>query len=110
MSPLEQEMNVSAMPAPMVAEMRKGREEALARVTDGLPPDLVAALRPRAAALRAQQRALVASGSRRRASGADPPAPRRGAAAGGAVGPSVRRAVRAAVRAGAPAARAPRPG
>jgi hypothetical protein len=60
MSPLEQEMDLSAMPAPMAAEMRKGREAALARVTEGLAPDLVEAVRPRAAALRAQQRALVA--------------------------------------------------
>ena len=59
MSPLEQEMDVSKMPASMVAEMRKGREDALARVTAALPADLVEALRPRAAALRTQQKMLV---------------------------------------------------
>jgi hypothetical protein len=61
MSPLEQEMDVSKMPAPMVEEMRKGREAGLARVTANLPPEVLEALRPRAAELRKQELALVAA-------------------------------------------------
>lgn len=52
MAPLEQEMDVSQMPPAMVAEMKKNREQALARVSEGQPAALLDALRPRAAALR----------------------------------------------------------
>ena len=67
MAPLDQEMNVGALPPAMVAEMRKGRETALARVSRALPPEVVEAVRPRAAALRAQEVALV--GARLQAAG-----------------------------------------
>jgi hypothetical protein len=57
--PLEQVMDVATMPAPLVAEVRKNRETALAGMTGTLPPELVEALRARASALRAQELALA---------------------------------------------------
>lgn len=67
MSPLEAEMNVATMPASMVADMRRAREEGLARLVATLPADVVEALRPRAADLRKQELALV--GARMKAAG-----------------------------------------
>ena len=67
MTPLEMEMNVSAMPANMVAEMRRTREEGLARLAAAMPADVVEALRPRAEALRKQELSLV--GARMKAAG-----------------------------------------
>jgi hypothetical protein len=60
LSPIEQEMNVSQMPAAMVAELKKSREQSLAQDTVGLAPALVDTLRSRAAALRKQDLALTA--------------------------------------------------
>ena len=60
MAPLEQEMDVSKLPATAVAELKKSREEGLAQATAELSPQLVEALRPRAAALRKQDLTLTA--------------------------------------------------
>jgi len=68
MAPIEQEMDVSSLPASSVAELKKSREEGLARDTVGLSPQLVEALKPRAAALRKQD--LTLTGERLKASGA----------------------------------------
>ena len=68
MAPLEQEMNVSSLPASAVAELKKSRDEGLARATAELSPQLVEALKPRAAALRKQD--LTLTGERLKASGA----------------------------------------
>jgi hypothetical protein len=68
MAPIEQEMDVSSLPASSVAELKKSREQGLARDTVGLSPQLVEALKPRAAALRKQDLALT--GERLKASGA----------------------------------------
>ena len=67
MAPLEAEMDVSQLPASMVAEMKKGRETALTRMSTELPAAVVEALRPRAAALRKQDLGLT--GERLRAAG-----------------------------------------
>jgi hypothetical protein len=61
------EMDMSQMPASMVEEMKKGREASLARMGTELPPDVMEALRARAAALRKQDLALT--GERLKASG-----------------------------------------
>jgi hypothetical protein len=68
MAPLEQEMNVSSLPASAVAELKKSRDEGLARATAELSPQLVEALKPRAAALRKQD--LTLTGERLKAAGA----------------------------------------
>ena len=60
MAPLEQEMDVSKLPATAVAEMKKSREAGLAQATAELSPQLVEALKPRAAALRKQDLTLTA--------------------------------------------------
>ena len=60
MSPIEQEMDVSKLPAAAVAELKKGREAEVTRATAELSPQLVEALRPRAAALRKQDLELTA--------------------------------------------------
>lgn len=60
-------MDVSKMPAAMVAQMQKGREEGLARVSSDLPPALVEALRDHAAALRKQE--VTLTGERLKAAG-----------------------------------------
>lgn len=60
MTPLEQQMDVSKMPEAAVAQLRQSHDEDLARAAKSLPPDVVAALRPRAAALSAQELALTA--------------------------------------------------
>lgn len=60
MAPLEQEMDVSKLPAASVAELKKGREAGLAQATAELSPALVDALKPRAAALRKQDLTLTA--------------------------------------------------
>jgi hypothetical protein len=60
MAPLEQEMDVSKLPASAVADLKKSREEGLARLAAELSPQLVEALTPRAAALRKQDLALTA--------------------------------------------------
>lgn len=61
MSPIENEMNTKDMPAPMVAQLQQGRDQALARSTATMSPDVVAALKPRAAALRKQDLELTAA-------------------------------------------------
>ena len=68
MAPIEQEMDVSSLPASSVAELKKSREQGFARDTVGLSPQLVEALKPRAAALRKQD--LTLTGERLKASGA----------------------------------------
>ena len=68
LTPLEQEWpNLREMPASMVEDLKKGRETALARMTDKVPPSLIEALRPRAAELRKQSMALA--GERIKAAG-----------------------------------------
>jgi hypothetical protein len=67
MAPIEQEMDVSTLPAASVAELKKGREAGLAQATAELSPALVEALKPRAAALRKQD--LTLTGERLKASG-----------------------------------------
>ena len=67
MSPLEQEMDVSKMPASTVESMKHAREQSLASASAGLSPALMEAMRPRAAALRKQ--ALTLAGERLKASG-----------------------------------------
>lgn len=67
MSPLEQEMDVTKMPASAIDAMKHAREQALANVSATLPPALVEAMRPRAAALRKQ--ALALAGERVKAAG-----------------------------------------
>jgi len=59
MAPIEGEMNVSQMPAAAVAELKKSREQGVAQSTAGMPPELVEALRSRAADLRKQDLALT---------------------------------------------------
>ena len=60
MAPIEQEMDVSKLPATAVAELKKSREAGLAQATAELSPQLVEALKPRAAALRKQDLTLTA--------------------------------------------------
>lgn len=67
MSPLEQEMDVSKMPASVVESMKHAREQSLASASAGLSPALIEAMRPRAAALRKQ--ALTLAGERLKVSG-----------------------------------------
>jgi pyruvate/2-oxoglutarate dehydrogenase complex dihydrolipoamide acyltransferase (E2) component len=67
LSPLEMEMKVSDMPPAMVEEMKKAREGSLTQLGNALPPDVVEALRPRAAALRKQD--LTLTGERLKAMG-----------------------------------------
>ena len=59
MAPLEQEMNVSGMPAPAVAALKQSRAQALTRAIEGMPADMVDSLRSRAAVLRKQDLALA---------------------------------------------------
>jgi len=65
--PLEQVMDVKTMPTEMIAEVRRNREAALAGMSGTLPPELVAALRARAAELRMQE--LTLAGERLKAAG-----------------------------------------
>jgi hypothetical protein len=67
LSPLEQEMDVSRMPAASVQELQRGREAGLAQMSNEIPSNVVDTLRPRAAALRQQDRNLT--GERLKASG-----------------------------------------
>jgi hypothetical protein len=67
MAPLEQEMDVTQMPADAVAQLKQSREQSLARVASAFDPAVVEALRPRAAALRKQELELTAE--RMRAAG-----------------------------------------
>jgi hypothetical protein len=67
MAPIEQEMDVSKLPATAVAELKKSREAGLAQATAELSPELVEALKPRAAELRKQD--LTLTGERLKASG-----------------------------------------
>jgi len=60
MAPIEQEMDVSKLPAASVAEMKKSRDAGLTQATAELSPQLVEALKPRAAALRKQDLTLTA--------------------------------------------------
>ena len=59
LSPIEQEMDVSQMPATMVEEMKKSRETSLAQMSTEVPNEVVEALRPRAAELRKQDLGLT---------------------------------------------------
>ncbi len=68
LSPLEAEMNVKDMPPEMIAQLKQGREQSLAQASAGVPPAVIDALRPRAAALRKQDLTLV--GERLKAAGA----------------------------------------
>jgi hypothetical protein len=61
MAPLEQEMDVSSMPAATIATMRQARDKALATASRGVPPEVLAALPPRAGALRKQAPDLAAA-------------------------------------------------
>jgi len=67
MSPVEQEMDVTKMPASAIESMKHAREQSLASVSATLSPALVEAMRPRAAALRKQ--ALALAGERLKAAG-----------------------------------------
>jgi hypothetical protein len=60
MAPIEQEMDVSKLPATAVAELKKSRDAGVAQATAELSPQLVEALKPRAAALRKQDLTLTA--------------------------------------------------
>ena len=68
LAPLDADMDVSKMPAPMVESMKQAREQQAAQLTPKYAPELVEALKPRAAELRKQQMALV--GERLKAVGA----------------------------------------
>ena len=59
MTPTESEMDMSKMPASMAASMNQAREQALATSSVGVSPDVLAALKPRAVALRKQALALI---------------------------------------------------
>src|SRR5688572_25001091 len=59
LSPIEQEMDVSQMPANMVEEMKKSRETSLTQMSNEVPNEVVEALRPRAAELRKQDLGLT---------------------------------------------------
>ena len=59
LSPLEQEMDVSQMPPAMVEQFEQNRQTSLERMGDVLPPEVLEALRPRAAELRRQDVALT---------------------------------------------------
>jgi hypothetical protein len=67
LAPLEVDMNVSQMPAPMVAQMKQAREQQLAQLAPQHPAELIEALRPRAGDLRKQELTLV--GERLKAAG-----------------------------------------
>ena len=67
MAPLEAETDVTKMSAEMVKMLQDGRDQALARASEGVPAEVVEALRPRAAELRRQDLALV--GARLKAAG-----------------------------------------
>jgi hypothetical protein len=67
LAPIEQQMDVSKLPAAAVAQLKKSREASAAQATAGLSPELVEALEPRAAALRKQSMALT--GERLKAAG-----------------------------------------
>lgn len=67
MTPVEQEMDASKMSPEAIAMLNQGREKALASASVGLPPELLTALRPRAATLRKQ--ALTLAGERLKAAG-----------------------------------------
>jgi hypothetical protein len=67
MSPIEQEMDMSKMPASAVESMKHAREQSLASASAGLSPALIEAMRPRAAVLRKQ--ALTLAGERLKAAG-----------------------------------------
>lgn len=59
MAPLEQEMNVSGMPAQAVAALKQSRAQALTHAIEGMPADVVDSLRSRAAVLRKQDLTLT---------------------------------------------------
>ena len=67
MTPVEQEMDASKMSAAAMAMLNQSREKALASASVGVSPELLAALRPRAAILRKQ--ALTLAGERLKAAG-----------------------------------------
>jgi hypothetical protein len=68
MTPADSDMDMSKMPASMTASMNQAREKALAASSVGVPADVLAALKPRAVALRRQSLALA--GARLKAVGA----------------------------------------
>lgn len=59
LAPMDQVLKTSDMPKEMVAQMQKGREAQLARMSDVLPPAVVDSLRPHAAELRKQSLTLA---------------------------------------------------
>ena len=67
MVPLAMEMDVSAMTPEMTTMMQESRDQSLAQASQGMPPEVLEALRPRAEALRRQEMALV--GERLKAAG-----------------------------------------
>lgn len=59
LTPYEMEMDTKGMPAAMVAEVNKGREASVARISADLQPGVLDAIRPRAVELRKQDMALA---------------------------------------------------
>jgi len=70
LAPLDADMDVSKLPAEMRTALQTDREQSLARISPSYPKAVLDALRPRAAALRKQEMALV--GERLRAAGMVP--------------------------------------
>ncbi|GLC23531.1 hypothetical protein [Roseisolibacter agri] len=68
LAPVEADFEAGKMPAAMVQSMQQERDRQAAQVTPKYPPDVVEALKPRAAELRKQQMTLV--GWRVKAAGA----------------------------------------
>lgn len=61
LTPVESEMNVKDMPPAMLEEMKKGRETAIARMSNDIPPDVMDTLRQHAVELRKRDMGLVAA-------------------------------------------------
>lgn len=59
LTPLEQEMDVSAMPKEMLEQMRQAREASVAQLAGTIPADVIEALRPKASELRKQDVTLA---------------------------------------------------
>lgn len=60
LSPIEMEMDVTQMPKGMVEQMQQARAAGAAQLEGQLPPDVLEALKVRAAELRQQEKLLVA--------------------------------------------------
>jgi hypothetical protein len=58
-SPMEMEMNLGQMPPAAIEQFRQAREAGVARVSKELPPEVIEALKARAAELRRQDLELV---------------------------------------------------